>query len=413
MLEPNNPIRLFCRGLGSVARSPLKAVFLVALAAGCAMAWTPLSRAIHAAPIVSRVGVPEGFVALAVGALLALGPVLAIALFGRPLGASHAERNLARIKLPKDGDEVPRLLSKRRDGNVKVLEFEARTAPLSRWLEKRDEVACALNCEVLSMREGRDKRRVVIETARPARIPKNAAWKEEYISREDFVLVLGVGGGGVVSFDLSKIPHVLVGGSTGSGKTVLLKTLVHQCKQKGAVVYIADFKGGLDFPADWRREPYFVTEMDALRGLLDNLLDELESRKVAYAGFPGHVDASSFPPSHRMVLACDEIAEILDKTGLSKEEKAAVADVEAKLATIARMGRAFGIHLVLGTQRPEADVLKGQIKSNIGMRICGRADEVLSRIVLDSPEASRIPKDSQGRFMMADGTEFQAFNFSI
>ena len=105
-----------------------------------------------------------------------------------------------------------------------------------------------------------------------------------------------------------------------------------------------------------------------------------------------------------MVLACDEIAEILDKTGLGKEEKAAVADVEAKLATIARMGRAFGIHLVLGTQRPEADVLKGQIKSNIGMRICGRADEVLSRIVLDSPEASRIPKDSQGRFMMADGT---------
>lgn len=80
------------------------------------------------------------------------------------------------------------------------------------------------------------------------------------------------------------------------------------------------------------------------------------------------------------------------------------------LATIARQGRAVGIHLILATQRPDATIIPGQIKNNIDCRICGRADNVLSQIVLDSTEASTaIPKDAQGRFLMNDGTMFQAF----
>lgn len=413
MLEPNNPLRLFCRGLRAVMHSPLKAVLLAGVAAICAVAWLALYSAVTSNVLVARLGIPDYAVGLAISVLLSLCPVLLIVIFGRPLGATCIERNLARIKLSRDGDEVPRLLSRRRDGGVRILEFETRTAPLSRWLDKQDEVACALNCQILSIREGRDKRRIVIEAARPSQLSGTIAWNDGYIPQEDFVLALGMGGGGVVKFDLAKTAHVLIGGGTGSGKTVALKCLVHQCKCKGAVVYIADFKGGFDFPAEWKQSPYFVTEMDALRALLSTLVEELEARKVAYSGLSGSVDATTLPPSHRMVLACDEIAEVLDKTGLDKEGKAAVAEVEAKLATIARMGRAFGIHLILGTQRPDADVLKGQIKSNMNMRICGRADDVLSRIILDNTEASKIPKDSQGRFVLTDGTEFQAFNFAL
>lgn len=70
----------------------------------------------------------------------------------------------------------------------------------------------------------------------------------------------------------------------------------------------------------------------------------------------------------------DEVAEILDKTGLTKEEKEQVTRIENRLSTIARQGRAFGIHLFLSTQRPDANILSGQIKNNIGYRICGRAD---------------------------------------
>jgi len=79
---------------------------------------------------------------------------------------------------------------------------------------------------------------------------------------------------------------------------------------------------------------------------------------------------------------------------------------------IARQGRAFGIHLILATQRPDATILSGQIKNNVNCRICGRADTILSQIILDSTAAAeQIPKDARGRFLLHDGTFFQAYWF--
>lgn len=101
---------------------------------------------------------------------------------------------------------------------------------------------------------------------------------------------------------------------------------------------------------------------------------------------------------------------MLDKTGASKEQKAIIDEITGKLATIARQGRACGIHLILATQRPDAQTLSGQIKNNIDCRICGKADNVLSQIILDSTDAATaIPKHSQGRFLMHDGTVFQGY----
>ena len=103
---------------------------------------------------------------------------------------------------------------------------------------------------------------------------------------------------------------------------------------------------------------------------------------------------------------------LANKASINKEQKEQVAQVESRLATIARQGRAFGIHLILATQRPDANILAGQIKNNIDCRVCGRADNILSQIILDSTDAAdRIPKTSRGRFFLHDGTVFQAFLF--
>ena len=115
----------------------------------------------------------------------------------------------------------------------------------------------------------------------------------------------------------------------------------------------------------------------------------------------------------RIVFACDEVAELLDKTGTDKARKELLAQIEARLALIARQGRAFGIHLILATQRPDANILPGQIKNNMNIRICGRADTTLSTIIIgDGRAAEQIPHDAQGRFIMEDGTVFQAYYFN-
>ena len=137
--------------------------------------------------------------------------------------------------------------------------------------------------------------------------------------------------------------------------------------RRWAEVAIADFKGGVDFPLSWRKKC-------------------------------------------RMCFNEDALIELLDKTGLTKEQKEQVARIESRLSLIARQGRAFGIHLILATQRPDANILSGQIRNNINCRICGRADNVLSQIIPDNTDAADlIPMHARERFLLHDGTLFQGF----
>ena len=89
------------------------------------------------------------------------------------------------------------------------------------------------------------------------------------------MLTLGEGYIGPITVDLAMIPHILLGGSTGSGKSVLLKLLLMQSLRKGAKLYIADFKGGVDFPSEWHRQCRMCFEEHDLLELLTGLAEEL------------------------------------------------------------------------------------------------------------------------------------------
>ena len=68
--------------------------------------------------------------------------------------------------------------------------------------------------------------------------------------------------------------------------------------------------------------------------------------------------------------------------------------------------------MILATQRPDANILPGQIKNNMDFRACGRAEATLSWIILDNTSAAeQIPKDARGRFITGDGTVFQGYLF--
>lgn len=241
-------------------------------------------------------------------------------------------------------------------------------------------------------------------------------WSENMLSKECFEIVLGEGYSGRVSVNISKIPHMLIGGSTGSGKSILLKLVLMQCVKKGAKIYIADFKGGVDFPNVWHKKCFLLTDEETLLKVLIDVTTELKRRKqilrnAAFANIDEY-NRNTEKKLQRIIFACDEIAEVLDKTGLTKQQKDEILKIESELSLIARQGRAFGIHLVLATQRPDAGILNGQIRNNIDTRICGRADNVLSQIILDSTDATDlIAKSSQGRFLTNSGKIFQAYWF--
>lgn len=343
---------------------------------------------------------------------------LGTAAAGLPRGFLSITQDIQRIGLKNAAGEYPVLIDRHKeDDTVEVLTFLNHGVYLAQFEDYREKLESALDINIVSVEQGTNNRTVRLRAvpasgALPAMLP----WANRYLNNEDFVLVLGRGLAGLVTVNLATTPHILLGGSTGSGKSVLLKLLVMESIKKGAVVCVADFKGGVDYPAVWHEYCRFCFTLEELVPLLDELLAILEERKRLFKNVGcanlGEYNAATNEDLPRYIFACDEVAEVLDKTGLNKEQKEQVAQVESRLATIARQGRAFGIHLILATQRPDANILAGQIKNNIDCRICGRADNVLSQIILDSTDAAdRIPKTSRGRFLLHDGTVFQAFLF--
>lgn len=105
--------------------------------------------------------------------------------------------------------------------------------------DKRARIETALDVTIVKLEWGQG-RKVVRAYAVPAAsdFPTLLPWKDQYLSPKNFLLVLGESLTGPVEVDLNKIPHILLGGSTGRGKSVLLKLLLMQALKKGAEVYI-------------------------------------------------------------------------------------------------------------------------------------------------------------------------------
>ena len=353
-------------------------------------------------------------------AYLLAGAAVLLALLLYPFGRRAAKDQLQCIGLINHAGMPPDLLRKRRDKDnprVTVWEFRNQSIPLQEWEKKRLAIETALGITIVKLTYAKGKSRVLVYAV-PAGddLPEVLKWKDSYLSLDSFVLVLGESYTGPVTVNLTHIPHILLGGSTGSGKSILLKLLLMQALRKGAEVYIADFKGGVDFPKVWHEKCRMCFAEEDLCNILDQLVEELERRKSAFKalGCP-NIDAYNEiaeRPLQRLIYACDEVAEVLDKTGADSERKKLLSQIESRLSTIARQGRAFGIHLILATQRPDATIIPGQIRNNMDFRVCGRADSVLSQIILDSTSAAeQIPKDARGRFITGDGIVFQGYLF--
>lgn len=157
-------------------------------------------------------------------------------LIGMPFGSIGVSNNLHRIGFVNSAGEAPLLLSKSVDKSndrVMILKFKTFGIPLSEWTDNQDRIESALNIHIDEMREGDDCRIVIIRCVDGEnRLSDYIEWSENLLSDENFEIVLGEGYSGRVSVNIAKIPHMLIGGSTGSGKSVLLKLVLTQCVKR-------------------------------------------------------------------------------------------------------------------------------------------------------------------------------------
>ncbi|MGY1632368.1 FtsK/SpoIIIE domain-containing protein [Geodermatophilus sp. SYSU D01186] len=223
-------------------------------------------------------------------------------------------------------------------------------------------------------------------------------------SRDHLGAPLGRTADGALTVDLCREgPHVLVAGTTGSGKSELLQTLIaglalghppDRCS-----FLLVDYKGGAAF-AEAATLPHTVGLLTDLDGTttaraLRSLRAELTRREALLAAHRVS-DIAALPDEvglARLVIVVDEFA------GLAEELPAFVTG----LVGIAQRGRSLGVHLVLATQRP-GGVVSPEIRANCTLRICLRTTgEADSRDVLGTPSAAFLPTDAPGRAYLRVG----------
>ena len=331
------------------------------------------------------------------------------------------QTKFATIKFCSKNGSYPVLKNKQEDNKKIIYTFYSNGISLYEWRSRKWELENVLDCNIENIENPRESKQVVLLTVVPTKMgfESKICWEDDFIDEKDFKLCIGKGLLNYVYIDLNTNAHALIAGTTGSGKSVILKCMIWQCIKKGAQLFMIDFKGGVEFGNKYEQFGEVVTERQQALELLRNLTREMNARLAKFRenGVLKIVEYNELHPDNplcRIVIACDEVSEMLDKTGVSKSEQAIFNEIIKEMNSLARLGRAAGINMLLATQRPDANVIPGQIKNNLTLRICGRmVDEHASIMVVGNTAAHRLP-DIKGRFVYtvgADIYEFQAFLF--
>lgn len=329
--------------------------------------------------------------------------------------------NLIRVGFVNAAGEAPVLIRDSQDEKKHELFFFSKGLLPIDWRDNIESIQSALNLTIGRIRQGSDYRTVIITVVPPnMTFGQTIMWDSQGVdTNHPTRFLLGkTAANETIEFDIEKTPMWLIGGSTGSGKTRLSIIILLQAILRDYRVYICDFKG-LDFFPLVRRDATLLTDMNSIISVLAELEELIASRgkaftKVEAKNYSDYIAKTKDPYCKRVMLLVDEMSMLTDY-GRSKEAKQMSDTVIDKLAAIARVGRAYGIYLIVSTQRPDANAVPGPIKSNLDGRICGKADQTLSTIILGNGDAhNKIPKDAQGRFIISNGISeevFQAYYF--
>ncbi|TAJ21203.1 MAG: DNA translocase FtsK, partial [Dehalococcoidia bacterium] len=218
---------------------------------------------------------------------------------------------------------------------------------------------------------------------------------QKFASKAALPVALGAGVSGEPVFaDLAKMPHLLIAGATGSGKSVCLNTIItgllmNYSPEQLRFVMVDPKRVEL---TSFGKIPHLafseiVVEMDRVVGTLQAVINEMDTRyrRFAQEGVRNIERFNEKNPTRRLpywVVVIDELADLM---------MAVPYQVEHQLVRLAQLARATGIHLIVATQRPSVDVITGLIKANFPTRIAFAVSSMVdSRTILDQAGAEKL-----------------------
>jgi len=260
-----------------------------------------------------------------------------------------------------------------------------------------DDLALALSASavrILAPIPGKNRVGIEVPNGSSAAVFLKDVLTQKHLHRVDSKLNLAIGkdtSGKAIVTDLSDMPHLLIAGTTGSGKTVCLNSLIMSILFNASP---SEVKFIMIDPKMVELVPYndlphllcpVITDAKKAAPALNWIVMEMESRyklfnKEAVRNIKGYHDKGLLMPY--IVVVVDELADLMQVSAKT---------VEGAIARLAQLARAAGIHLILATQRPSVDVITGVIKANFSSRISFKvASKVDSRTVLDTNGAETL-----------------------
>ena len=327
----------------------------------------------------------------------------------------------------------PMLLYKYKDNvGYEIYKFRG-LVKFSEWKKKKEDIETNLNISIKEIKQGKRKDEVILKTVPGVLVMPGGTgeekteeerkkvtlyWNDNVIKEKDNLVSIGRNEVEEIIVDFDADPHFLVAGATGSGKSVTIRSIVWQFLVRGHKGFFVDFKGGLEYSDGYKRYGETIIDRPKLLEVLKTLVKENELRQKALlevgAKNINQYNKKSSKKMYRVLLVIDELAEVIDPNSVPKEEKEIADEITGILSSFGRVARATGIHMIFGIQRPDANVVNGQIRSNVTGRICGRVPSgKASEIVLDDPSAASLPK-VKGRMIYQNAgemIEFQGYFF--
>lgn len=286
-----------------------------------------------------------------------------------------------------------------------VTTFEFKPAPnvaVRKILNLQDDLAMALRAQTIRIQApipGKDVVGIEIPNSDIETIYLREVLESEIFSTAKSELTIALGKdivGAPFVTDLKKLPHLLIAGTTGSGKSVginaMLLSLLYRNSPQTLRLIMIDPKM-LEFSM-YEGIPHLltpvITEAKKAVNVLENLVSEMECRyKLMAASKTKNIESYNAKMKEQgeaslpfIVVIIDELADLMMTSG---------KDVEFSIARLAQMARASGIHLIVATQRPSVDVVTGLIKANLPSRISYRVGQKIdSKVILDQLGAESL-----------------------
>ncbi len=295
---------------------------------------------------------------------------------------------------------MPGWMEKRgRDKGDGMAASERRRVQVGSILAREKDLALAISAPSLRFEPVPGEALLGLELPTPT--PSKVTMRE-VMEAQDFRKIVGKGGlpialgadagGEAVAMDLAALPHVMIAGATGSGKSVCINSIIasflmtkppdqlRMLMVDPKQVELTPFNGipHLVLPV--------ITDVDEVSPMLKGLVREMNRRykqmsEINTRNIAGY-NAKAKEPIPYIVLIVDELADLMMVGGV---------EVEHSLVRLAQMGRASGIHLVLATQRPSKEVVTGLLKANVPAKVAfAVATQVNARVILDAVGAEKL-----------------------